>query len=149
MTGSFVKLTFHCVFGTKNRVAVLYDDMRPRLHGYIASVINSDLGVARKVGGMDDHVHILCDIKPDVDISHFMSRIKSVSSGWIHREFPNLADMRWQEGFGAFTVSQSVAPEIVRYIDNQHIKHHKFGFRAEFRRMLQQHDIDFDEEYLR
>jgi hypothetical protein len=118
------------------------------MHAYIAQTINDDFGFAREVGGMDDHVHILCDVHQDVKISEFMRHIKATSSGWMHREFQQLAEMSWQEGYGAFTVSASRAPAVKRYIDSQEEHHSKFGFEQEFRRLLEKHGIEFDAEYL-
>ncbi len=149
MPQSYTKLTYHCTFSTKGRVAALYADMRPRLHAYIARTINRDFGFAHEVGGVEDHVHILCDVCPTVGISEFMRQIKSTSSGWMHREFVQLADAAWQEGYGAFTVSASAVPSVKRYIRQQEERHHKeFGFKDEFRRLLERHEIEFDERYL-
>ena len=148
MSNSFTKLTYHCTWSTKGRVAALYEDMRPRLHAYIAQTINNDFGFAREVGGVDDHVHILCDLRPNVDISTFMGRVKPISSGWLHQEFPQLKDTNWQEGYGAFTVSASAIPSVKRYIQDQARHHEEMTFKEEFRRLLEKHDIAFDEKYL-
>jgi REP element-mobilizing transposase RayT len=145
---SYTKLTYHCTFSTKDRISALYDDMRPRLHSYIAGIINKDFGHARKVGGVDDHVHILCDIRPTFTFSNFMSKIKSRSSRWLHVEFPHMANITWQDGYGAFSVSTSVAPKVQRYIENQEEHHKKISFTDEFRELLEKHGIEFDERYL-
>jgi REP element-mobilizing transposase RayT len=148
MPQSYTKLTYHCTFSTKGRVAALYEDMRPRLHAYIARTINNDFGFAHEVGGTDDHVHILCDVRPTSGISDFMRQIKSTSSGWIRRQFARMADFGWQEGYGAFTVSTSALPSVKRYIQQQHHHHKGFGFKEEFRRLLEKHGVEFDERYL-
>ncbi|MFP4026864.1 MAG: IS200/IS605 family transposase [Candidatus Brocadiia bacterium] len=145
---SHTKLIYHCTFSTKGRVASLYDDMRSRLHSYMAGIINNDFGIAREVNGIDDHVHILCDIRPAHAISDVMSKLKSQSSGWMHEEFPNLSDVCWQEGYSAFSVSRSVVPKVKEYIENQE-KHHKgMSFVDELRKLLDRHDIEYDPEYL-
>ncbi len=87
-------------------------------------------------------------MRPTTGISDFMRHIKSTSSGWMHRQFPQLADAAWQKGYGAFTVSASAVPSAKRYIQQQKRHHKEFGFEEEFRRLLHRHGIEFDERYL-
>src|SRR4051794_29367251 len=63
--------------------------------------------VALQVGGFDDHVHIVLGIRPTANISQAVQLLKGGSSKWIRETFPNMADFAWQNGYGAFTVSQS------------------------------------------
>jgi len=148
MSQSYAKLTYHCTFSTKDRKNLLYGNMRPRLHAYIARIINRDFGIAREVGGTDNHVHILCDLFPTLDVAGVMNRVKSLSSGWIHREFPRLSGFGWQRGYGAFSVSASVLPSVKTYIRQQEHHHKTLSFKEEFRRLLEKHGVEFDAEYL-
>ncbi len=148
MPRSYTKLTYHCTFSTMGRVAALYDAMRPRLHAYIARIVNDDFGFAHEVGGVDDRVHVLCDLHPANAVSEFMRKVKSASSGWMRREFPQLADVAWQQGYGAFTVSASAVPVVRRYIREQERHHRGLGFEEELRRLLKKHGVEFDERYL-
>ncbi|MBS3762025.1 MAG: IS200/IS605 family transposase [Planctomycetes bacterium] len=145
---SHTKLTYHGVWSTKHRVAALYDNMRKRLHSYIAEIINEEFGFALEVGGVDDHVHVVCDIRPSYKVSDVMRQLKSKSSGWIHRELPNLRDVSWQTGYGAFTVSASAVPDVVRYIRNQEKHHKSMGFKEEFIALLEKHGIEYEEKYV-
>ena len=57
----------------------------------------------------------------------------------------------WQEGYGAFTVSESQMAIVRKYISNQEEHHRKFSFREEFIELLKRHGIphdpgDFDPE---
>ena len=54
----------------------------------------------------------------------------------------------WQEGYAAFTYSVREKDMIVNYIKNQK-EHHKFeSFYDEFKRLLIENEIQFDEKYL-
>ncbi len=97
---------------------------------------------------MDNHVHILCNLSPTVDISSFMRRLKAGSSGWLHREVPRLDTISWQEGYGAFSVSASAVPSVREYIRKQERHHRGLSFKEEFRRLLDKHGIEFEEKYL-
>ena len=49
---------------------------------------------------------------------------------------------------GAFTVSKSNLPEVVRYIQNQREHHRKNTFQDEYLEFLRKHGIEYDERYL-
>jgi len=145
---SYTRLTCHCTFSTKERVRALDENTRARLHPYLAGIIDKDFGHALQVGGTDDHVHVLCDLRPTVAVADFLRDVKSVSSGWMHREFPRLRDVTWQDGYAAFSVSASATPAVVDYIQNQRVHHQRLSFQEEFRLLLEKHGIEFDERYL-
>jgi len=59
-----------------------------------------------------------------------------------------LSGFGWQDGYGAFTVSKSKLPEVVRYIQTQRAHHHKKTFQEEYLEFLDEHGIEYDEHYL-
>jgi hypothetical protein len=74
--------------------------------------------------------------------------IKANSSGWIHRTFVTLRGVALQNGYGAFTVSQSQVEKVQRYIANQQRHHERVSFKEEFIALLDAHGVDYDEKYL-
>jgi hypothetical protein len=58
------------------------------------------------------------------------------------------ASGRQQEGFGAFSVSQSQVPKLILYIQNQELHHKKRSFQSEYLDFLKAYEIDFKPEYL-
>ena len=53
----------------------------------------------------------------------------------------------WQEGYGAFTYSLRDEPELIAYLKGQGEHHQKTTFLEEYRKLLFDHGIDFDEKY--
>ena len=74
--------------------------------------------------------------------------IKSNTSGWIHDTLPGLRDFQWQNSYAAFTVSKSVLPDVVTYIDRQQEHHRQRSFSEELRALLSRHGVEFEEQYL-
>ncbi len=148
MGGTFTNLQYHLVFSTKGRRPFISDALRPRLYDYLGGTIRNLRGVVYEIGGADDHVHLLVRWRPDGSVSDLVRDIKSASSGWIHQEIRGMADFRWQDGFGAFTVSHSQSGKVKAYILNQESHHRKTDFKAEFRTLLRAHGVEFDEEYI-
>ncbi len=60
MAQSLAKIVVHIVFGTKGRRPWLTSGIRPQVYAYLAGVLKNIDCVPMLVGGMDDHVHILC-----------------------------------------------------------------------------------------
>ena len=58
------------------------------------------------------------------------------------------AGFYWQNGYAAFSVSQSNVDEVRRYIENQEEHHRRMTFQDELRTLFQRHGIEFDERYV-
>ncbi|MFP3936993.1 MAG: IS200/IS605 family transposase [Phycisphaerae bacterium] len=109
----------------------------------MGGVARNEAGRALAIGGASDHVHVLLSIRPDVSCSHAIMKLKSFSSGWVHREFPTLRDFAWQSGYAAFSVSQSQTERVRRYIANQNEHHRTRTFDEELNAILERHGIEY------
>jgi REP element-mobilizing transposase RayT len=99
-------------------------------------------------GGDRDHIHALLLSPTTLNPADMAQVLKKDSSKWIHREFRNLRDFGWQDGYSAFTVSKSNVPTVARYIRNQHEHHKKQSFQEEVIQFLKKHGVDYDVKYL-
>jgi REP element-mobilizing transposase RayT len=93
-------------------------------------------------------VHILCNLHRTISISKLVEELKTSSSARIKEEGELLRDFHWQNGYGAFSVSQSNVEEVRHYIENQEEHHRRRTFQEEFRLLLERHGIEFDERYV-
>jgi REP element-mobilizing transposase RayT len=120
----------------------------PRLVDYIGGIIRGLGGTLLGGNGPEDHIHLAAILPPTRNIADVLRDIKSNSSGWIRDEFPSLSGFGWQDGYSAFSVSQSVMPKVLEYIRDQKQHHKKMTFEEEIGRLLKQHGIDFDPRYV-
>ena len=104
--------------------------------------------IARCIGGVADHVHLLLSMPASASPAQAMQQIKGGSSLWLHKTFSELRDFSWQEGYGAFSVSVSQLPETIAYIANQKAHHRKKTFQEEYLAFLKKHEVNYDERYL-
>jgi len=148
MANTFSFLNFHCVFSTKERVAVLMPEIRGRLWPYLAGIARQNGFQVKCVGGVADHVHLLLSLSTTIAISKAIQLIKGGSSIWIHQTFPKLRNLSWQQGYGAFSVGISQIPETIRYIEQQEEHHRTRTFQEEYLSILKRHEMTFDEKYL-
>jgi REP element-mobilizing transposase RayT len=75
-------------------------------------------GALRAANARPDPVHLLCSLPPTVATTDALRVVKTHSSRCVH---PNrrLAGFDWPIGYGAFSVSHSLAPAVMRYIRDQ------------------------------
>jgi predicted restriction endonuclease len=73
--------------------------------------------------------------------------IKASSSKWIHDTLA-LREFAWQDGYGAFTVSENRRESVKRYIQNQEAHHKIRAFEDEYLTFLRQAGVEFDERFL-
>ncbi|MDP7017265.1 MAG: transposase [Pirellulaceae bacterium] len=148
MPQSLTKLYAHLVFSTKNREPFLDDDIRPSVHAYVANVLRGLNSPWVTVGGVADHVHVLFDIgkmKPPVE---FVEKVKRESSKFVKTLGDRYRNFYWQRGYGMFSISPNDRAEAEDYVRNQEEHHRKKTFQEEYRAMLRQYGIEFDEQYV-
>jgi hypothetical protein len=104
-------------------------------------------GFPQIIGGVEDHVHLLVGLKTTHCISDFIRELKRSSSIWVHNEI-KAQDFKWQEGYGAFTVSPNSRASVKRYISNQKEHHRKRTFREEFVDLLNKAGIEYEDKWL-
>jgi len=145
---AYTKLIYHIVFSTKGRRPLLAAAARGRICEYMGGIIHNAGGSMLAGNGTADHTHIAAIASPTVAVSKLVQLIKGNSSKWIHDTFPDLRDLYWQEGYGAFTVSPSGLPRLLAYIRAQEKHHEKVAFKQEFTALLERHGVEYDERYI-
>src|SRR5262245_66165805 len=108
MSQSLVQVYVHIVFSTKQRLPYLNNrNLREKTHGYMAGICKTLNCPAVKIGGVEDHTHLLTRHSKILTISDFLRELKRSSSIWIKTQSKELASFQWQSGYGAFSVSPS------------------------------------------
>lgn len=115
---------------------------------YLGGIARENDMVALKVGGVEDHVHVVVNLRPTLAPSKAVQALKAGSSKWIHETFPALSTFGWQDGYGAFSVSKSNLPGVLMYVEQQREHHRTKTFQEEYRAFLDKHDIAYDQRYL-
>lgn len=149
MPQSLARVAVHIIFSAKNRQRFLVDhNLRDALHRELGGISNTLNCQSIRVGGVEDHVHILAYQSRTVALAEWVKELKRVSSLWIKEQLEELSTFQWQSGYGAFSVSHSLIDEVARYIENQAEHHRKFDFKTEFLALLKKHEMEYDEQYL-
>jgi putative transposase len=145
---SYRQIFYHIVFGTKNREATIAEPHCEELYKYIWGIIKNNKCKLYRINGVEDHIHIFSDLHPSVSLAGYVKDIKVASSIWMKEcgKFPKF--IGWQNEYGAFTYSIKEKDIIVNYIKNQKEHHKRESFYDEYKRLLVENRIEFDEKYL-
>lgn len=148
MGQSLAKNLIHLIFSTKHRVPVLMSKIRAELNSYVAGALRDWESPAIEVNSVDDHVHLLFWLSKNHALKKIVEEVKKSSSKWIKSKGVQFDGFHWQNGYAAFSVSQSNVSRVRAYIRNQEEHHRKISFQDEFRAFLKRHGIEYDERYL-
>lgn len=149
MSQSLAQIYVHIVFSTKGRRRYLRDRaLRTELHAYLGGACRNLDCPSLVVGGVEDHVHILCRLGRTQSIANLVRELKRESSKWIKGKSAELFDFHWQDGYGAFSISPGHVEKLRRYIATQEEHHRQESFQDEFRRLLGLYGIEWDDRYV-
>jgi len=150
MPQSLAKVLIHIVYSTKGRRPWLRDeDLREQLYAYKAKILRDNVdSPALIIGGVEDHIHALCLLSRKFAIKDVIEEAKTETTKWLKKQGPQFADFHWQSGYGIFSVSESNAGQVKRYIAKQPEHHKKMSFQDEFRTLCTRHGIELDERYV-
>ncbi len=145
---SYRQILYHIVFCTYNRRNTLTPAFHEDLYKYIWGVIQNRKGFLYKIGGTENHVHILSDLHPTESLSDYIKDIKTSSNMWMKKSenFPLFES--WAEGSCSLTYSIKEKHILIDYIKNQKEHHKAITFEDEFRKLLADNGIEWDEKYL-
>ncbi len=101
-----------------------------------------------EINAVEDHAHLLVRLPPTVAVADVIRAVKAGSSKWLNETRTSQSKFAWQDGYAAFSVSQSHLPRVAEYVRNQAEHHRRQSFREEVVAFLTRNAIAYDERYL-
>jgi REP element-mobilizing transposase RayT len=148
MPQSLANLLVHLIFSTKDRRPLIRDDVREHLHAYIVGILENQQSPSLQISSVEDHLHILFVLSKNLPLAKVVQEVKQSSSKWIKSQGEWYADFGWQNGYAAFSVSESQRDVVREYIRSQREHHAKVSFQDELRQFFRRHGVDYDERYV-
>jgi len=127
-SNSAFRLIYHLVLVTKFRKKSLSAEMLERIEEVVKDVLGKWDGELIKFGGEADHVHILFEAIPSIDLSKLVNNLKSVSSRRLRAEYQeHLKRFYWgdkpQFWSGSYAIisvgAQAPLAKLIEYVQNQ------------------------------
>jgi len=148
MSNTYTQIHIQAIFAVKKRTGLIQKEWKDELYKHITGIIQTHGHKLLAINGMSDHLHIFFGMRPTQSLSDLMQDIKGSSSKWINEKRFINDRFEWQEGYGAFSYSKSQTADVIAYIQNQEMHHHKLSFLDEYKKFLEKFEVDFDERYI-
>jgi len=145
---TFTQILYQIVFTTKNREHTLLKPNREELYKFIWGILKNKNCHLYRIGGVENHIHIVTHIHPSISLASLVKDIKLASSDHIKSQNLFPAFNGWQNGYGGFTYSIKEKDNLIEYVKRQEEHHKTVSFKDELIELLKEHGIDFDEKYL-
>ncbi len=127
---SYLALTVHIIWTTRERYPLITPDIEPRLYDYFAGVAKHKGCDILAVGGTENHVHLLLTTPATIRLCDLIREFKAGSSRLIQETLKPENWFDWQNNYAAISVSPSHRKRIIAYIHNQK-QHHADGTTQE------------------
>ncbi len=120
---SKVTAYYHIVFCTKLRENTIPMALRDDVYRFIWNEIKMLNCELIRIGGVQNHIHILLNLHPAANLSTLMQNIKGRASVWMKSDgrFPNFKG--WARDYYACTISPEQKYKVIEYIRSQEIHH--------------------------
>ncbi|MBE7502580.1 MAG: IS200/IS605 family transposase [Verrucomicrobiales bacterium] len=148
MPQSLHLLGAHLVFSTKERRPWLSFAIQQRVWAYQSRILQNLGCCSITIGGVEDHVHVLCHLTKKHAPMKVVEMVKKDSSKFVKTLGADFGTFQWQNGYGLFSVSPSQFEVVRQYVLNQAEHHRKEGFQDELRRILNKSGVAYDERYV-
>lgn len=148
MAATFSQIYIQLVFAVKGRENLISISWEEELYKYISGIIKNKEQKLLAINGMPDHIHILIGMKPNCCLSDLVREIKKHSNGFINERKFTSNKFKWQEGYGAFSYSQSSLTNVITYINKQKEHHNKQTFKEEYKQFLTKFQVDYHDDFL-
>ena len=123
MGQSLSHLLVHSLCSTKDRRPFLRSkELRNEISADMAGRLKNLECHPIKIGGVEDHVHILSALSKNIAFSELIGRVKGSSSKRLQAK--GVHGLAWQNGYGACSVSESNVEAVIAYLADQ-AEHHR------------------------
>jgi len=126
MRQSRIELYVHLVWATAERAWLVKPSFRRSLFRCLEEQAQHLGCTVLALGGMPDHVHMVLRYPAKLSISSLTQQLKGVSSHFAHEQLGLGPIFRWQEGYGAFSLSRGHVKKATLYVEKQE-EHHAGG----------------------
>ncbi|MDO8690805.1 MAG: IS200/IS605 family transposase [Dehalococcoidia bacterium] len=117
------RLFYHIVWGTRDRLPVIEDNLLAALHEQIAGNASRLGAIVHAAGGVEDHIHLAVSVPPGIALSEFVRQLKGSSSHYVNHELAPPVAFAWQADYGVVSLDSKQLDRVVLYVKEQR-KHH-------------------------
>jgi putative transposase len=123
MRRSLNRVYVHLVWATWDRLPLITAEIEHPLYVAIRDKCRELGCLVYAIGGIEDHVHLLVRMHPNIAVGTFVGDIKGASSHLVSHKLKPDEFFKWQGAYGSFSVELASMPRIIAYIKNLKTHH--------------------------
>ncbi len=146
LPGSLHKIWLHVVLSTHNDEPLITPKLEPFLQKHLQHLLKESGCTPILINGIQDHIHLLFLMNPEKSVSDIIRLVKKESSQTINLAKFAETEFAWQNGYSAYSVSESQVDKVKEYISIQKEYHKKVTFREESEKFYLAHKLEINNE---
>ena len=145
---STVNAIYHIVINTYCREMTIPHSSSEEMYRYIWGIIKNHNCKLYRIGGIENHIHMLVHLHPSVSLSDLLRDIKQSTTKWAKNNplFPMFSG--WGKEYAAFSCSYSNKDAIINYIKGQREHHHSTFFEQELKALVEREGMVWNDNKL-
>ena len=84
MANTYTQIHIQAVFSVHGRANLIRGEWKDELFKYIAGILRNQNQKLLAVGGVEDHIHLLFGLRPNIALSDLIRDVKANSSSFIN-----------------------------------------------------------------
>ena len=122
MSNALVRVWVHLVWATWDRMAWIDEPTERIVRDAAAAQCTRLDAPLQAFGSADDHVHAVVELNRQRTLVEVVRAIKGATSNAVQHDQPDRT-FRWQEGYGAFSISEREPAVVLAYVREQRQRH--------------------------
>jgi len=141
---SKVTAYYHIVFCTKSREITIPLEHCEHLYRFIWKIVTDLKCNLLRIGGIQNHIHMLVNLHPSVPLAKLMQDVKGRSSTWMKSDCRFINFNGWAAEYYGCTISPEQKHAVIEYIKGQVIHHHGEPVNDELTGMYRYAGLTYD-----
>ena len=136
MQHTFHKLWIHACWSTKDREPLLHAEAARGISRFMGQELRELNCPPRIIRALPDHIHCLYLLNPLRSTAEVIKQIKGSSAHYINHNNIISERFSWQQGYCAYSVSESRLEQMTTFIRDQQQYHQAKTYQQEFETMM-------------
>jgi putative transposase len=147
MRNTFLKLWIHTILKTQDGGIIIQPELESLLYLEIEKRLIEQGCEVAAVNGGEDHVHLLFSMNPLLPLHEVIRFVQGVSQQWYHaHDFQSgWFKFKWEDGYCAYSVSESAVQKVQFYIREQKKLHTYLSYSEEINQLNLLHNVDMSD----
>jgi REP element-mobilizing transposase RayT len=135
---TYWRLHYHLIWATQNREPTITLEREKMFYGVLYKK-GEELGLKiHAAGNTEDHAHVVVSIPPKLAVADCVRHLKGASAFAINHMAGSDGRFKWQDGYGALSVSERSLKTVMEYVARQKEHHHEIRLIDVYERIDEQ-----------